>query len=265
MKKGFLIFIIICILLLIAGITILVIGLRNGGSLTFNVDYKKGIISSSDSKNLTEGSQKFDEFDSIDINVDAASISFENGTEYKVEYSLPEDDVSSIKVENGTLKISSKMDGFNFSFNSNGITEKNDPYIKITMPEGTSLSVVSLNVDYGEITLGGFDMEKLTIDSDAGNMNITDSSIGELKIECDAGNVEVSDSKADTIDIKNDYGNIDLALNAEEADYDIDVEIDFGTLSLNGKKLKSDYTVKNGKDKKISISTDAGDVSIDFK
>ena len=45
----------------------------------------------------------------------------------------------------------------------------------------------------------------------------------------------------------------------------MDIEIDYGDLSVNGNKIKNDYTVNNGKDKKISISADAGDVSIDFK
>ena len=283
MKKGFLIFIISCIVLLLAGVAVLAIGLANGGSLAFNIDYGKGLIKTAEEMSLVEGSVESGEFSNVDIDIDAASIRFVYGSGYSVKYKLYEDKIPDIEVDGNTLKIKSKKKSFNLSFNTTAFS-KSDPYIEITVPEGTKLSDVKLNVDYGDVQIDGFEFDSLSINDDAGNaeisdficgkidmdlnygnLDITGSDIEEFTVNADAGNIEVSDTKIDKIDINNDYGDVDISLNAEEADYDIDIEIDFGDLSINGKKYKSEYKTDNGKDKEIKINADSGDVSIEFK
>lgn len=286
MKKGFLAFIIICLLLLAAGITILVIGLKNGGSIIFNIDFTKGIIKTKANETITEGSVDVDEFKNISVDIHAGEVKLVKGSSFNVKYSLYEEDIPDIKVDGGTLKVVSKKKNDFFQVNT-GVFTNNDSdklYVEITVPDGTEFGNVTINDSYGKITLDSFVFDTLTIDSDAGDVNfcsvtsekvevnvdygnleITGSTIDDMTVDCDAGNVEVSDSKIDNIEINNDYGDVDIDLNAEKADYYIDIDVDYGNLSVDGNKYKNSFSENKGKDKSVIINSDAGDVDLQFK
>ena len=93
---------------------------------------------------------------------------------------------------------------------------------------------------------------------------MTNSTINTVTITDNTGNISVSESKVSDININSDTGLINLSLIGEESDYSIKADIDTGSITVNGKKMKDSYQVDAGKNK-IIIDSDTGSVNIDFK
>lgn len=300
MKKGLKIVLITCVILFILGGIFIAVGLANGGSMAYYIDYKNHKISSAVETELVSSNDQLDAFNEFDIDVDAAKVTIVKGDSYNVEYKLYKRENTSINVENGKLVITTKSEKNTINFGL--FTDDQNPYIKITIPENAELSNgkintdagsvilndlnmkdLSLGVDYGEVeikdssfnnldietnagsvTFDNVKAEKSAINTDYGDVNITGTEVGDIKLDMDAGDLDVDSTKLDNIEIDGDYGDVDLKLIGEKADYEFRVSVDAGEISVDGEKEGTKYNSNEGKDKKIKIDVDAGDVDIEF-
>ena len=300
MKKGLKIVLITCVILFILGGIFIAVGIANGGSMAYYIDYKNHKISSSVETELISGNDQLDAFSEFDIDVDAAKVTIVKGDSYNVEYKLYKRENTSINVENGKLVITTKIEKNTFNFDI--FSDDQNPYIKITIPENAELSNGKINTDAGSVILSNLDMkdlslgadygeveikdssfnnldietnagsvtfdnvkaEKAVINTDYGDVNITGTEVGDIKLDMDAGDLDVDSTKLDNIEIDGDYGDVELKLIGEKADYEFRVSVDAGKISVDGEKEGTKYNSNEGKDKKIKIDVDAGDVDIDF-
>ena len=282
MKKGLVITLIACGVLLLVGGILFVIGLLSGGKLFFNIDFKNHrIITSSDSE-MVGGLVTLDEFNKIDLNVPAAKVKLLKGDSYMIKYEVYDTELIKAEVQDKKLEVRTIKDGNDVTgFN---IINNKEPYVEITVPEGTKFEECKFFTNAGNVNLDDFEIRNLTIeenagnitlnkitsdsieiDVNAGNVELTNSETNKLSIEVDAGNIEVSETRADNIDMESSFGSVTLGLIGEEADYGIDADVDAGSLIVNGKNKKNHYKANSDKDKKIEINASAGEVNISFK
>ena len=301
MKKGIKIFILLMLALFLIGGVLIIVGVANGGSMALNIDHKnKKVYTNS---KLYEGVETPDSIKNIDIHIDVADINIKRGDSYKIEYHFRSYNTPIIKTENDTFIIdTSPSNEIIFNYNFDFSTIKEDNYINITVPENADLSNTKLNVDVGNINIDSVNNSSLNIDLDTGKLNLananiddlvydlntgdttinsitgtklsgdidtgkfdmTNSTINAVTITDNTGNISVSESKVSDININSDTGLINLSLIGEESDYSIKADIDTGSITVNGKKMKDSYQVDAGKNK-IIIDSDTGSVNIDFK
>lgn len=242
-----------------------------------------------------------EEIHSLDLSVDVGEMVVEWGDTFLVEVEHPRDGFS-CEIKDGTLVVDE--DGFGSPwqfFDGNG-----HPVIHVKVPAGITLLEVKCKVGIGSIAVSNIDAEsmeidvdagsftgfvrvdgKLHIDVDAGSAEITRGSCGgNLSVDVDAGSVSLWEFEGRTADFDADAGSIeysgvlegswkadcdvgsvDISLQAQERDYNYNVENDMGSVEIGGQSFSgfSDHTkVENGANKTASIDCDMGSVYVSF-
>lgn len=129
----------------------------------------------------------------------------------------------------------------------------------------STISDLDVQSNAGNIVFDEIESDQIKLDIDYGNLEISDSQVKKISVDADAGKIDINDIQSDDITIDADYGSTDLKMIGNEDDYDIEVEVDYGDFSLNGKDQNNKYKANNDKEKKIKINSDAGDVNIRFE
>ena len=196
---------------------------------------------------MTEGSKELEgEVTEVIFDVDFGDIKVAYGDAFAVSYSMPESLVPTIDLDDGTLNIKSGGNqNLSFPFNTSG-----DYEIYLTLPEGTELESLNINLDAGNIDIIGIKTADLNMDVDAGDIELSDIESDNFRIDVDAGNFELKNVNVGNVTIDVDAGNIDIrksvitkltadvdAGNIESHDSTISggsCEVDMGNISLNG-------------------------------
>ena len=188
----------------------------------------------------------------FDASFTEASIVY--GNEFSVAYSMPEELVPTVSFKNGTLTVKSGSNRLtNIPMN---VTK--DLYITITIPEGTELDRVSVNVDAGDLNIADLKAGTVELDIDAGNIDMKGVEADKIVIDCDAGNIDVGNCIADKFTLDLDAGNADF----DDCEIDtIDADVDAGNFdarncTINGGRCKTSLG-------NISLSGNIGDVKTD--
>ena len=215
------------------------------------------------------------EIDSLDLNIDVGEFTVQIGGEFRVEaYDFR--DSMRCEVRNGTLFVDEgEWEGF-FGIWNEGSNNKN-PYIVLTVPEGTVFEKVKYDVGVGSMMTGEITAKSVEIDVDAGYffgelLNATDkmkvdvdagsavvqssSCQGRLTVDVDAGEAILSGFVSSAVDfdvdagsayyegtISGDWkadcdvGNIELCLEGEETLYNYVVDNDLGNVNIGGQNF----------------------------
>ena len=186
----------------------------------------------------------------INIDVSCADLTVKYGSEFTVEYSMPRDLVPTVRFDDGTLSVKNGGTNIRIPFNYSG-----NLYIIVTIPEGTSLENVTIDVDAGNVDISDLVTEDLIMNIDAGNLNMDGIEAAKIDIDCDAGNLDVEGCTADKFIIRLDAGNADI----DDCTIDtIDANVDAGSLDANHCTINGgtcDVSLGN-----ISLSGNIGDV-----
>ena len=271
MKKGLIITVIALIGIFLLGAVLIVVGIFSGGTLDFNIDYGGHRVRNGKETSFVSGEMAVKEFDSFDIDVSAAKVSFVEGDDYKVTYKLIGEKDPDIEVsDSGELKIKSREEN-GFSFNLGDLIGENgddkNVFIELQVPKGKSFKDSKINANAGDINVDGHDFENLTIEANAGNVGISNSKLNELSINANAGNINLKSVDANKIDLSANAGNLGFdKVNASE----VKVDIDYGEFNVTNSELtKLDGQLDAGNaeltDLKVSnlkMDLDYGDLEI---
>ncbi|MCR5655320.1 MAG: DUF4097 domain-containing protein [Lachnospiraceae bacterium] len=198
-------------------------------------------------ENVTDTISVDEEVTAVSVDVDAAEISVKSGEETSVKYNMPSNLVPKVSVEDGVLKVTSKVK-HNVDFHFFGSREYR---IDIVVKRGTALEDISFIADAGDISIDEIETKDMSIDADAGDIEMEAIKADKISIKTDAGNIELGNSKIGTYDIDSDAGNVEVddstikefrvkvdAGNVEVENSTVDggsVETDMGNISLSGK------------------------------
>lgn len=158
--------------------------------------------------------------------------------------------------------------------------------VYLYLPKGMVLSTIDIEMGAGnlesialaaddidlEAGAGSFEIEGLSgneadIVTGAGSITVGKADIRELNMEAAAGAIEVTGSVSGNVDIDCAAGSIDLILDAEEADFDYEIECSVGGVTINGNEytgLATERSVDNGAMKEMNIECAAGSVVVEF-
>ena len=201
------------------------------------------------------------EFTALRLDVDVAEITVAPGDAFHVEYGLcnePEIDTT----DDGTLTIREKAqdhwwDGIHF-------TQESKPYVNVTVPEGTVLTLVDVNVDVGDVEVSRLELGALHVDADVGNLDCREMAVtGAVQMEVDTGDITF-DGSAARIDADTDVGSLKFLLPGTAADWAMELETDVGDITVDGIHQGDRYETRGGQ-YQLEAETDTGDVEVAFQ
>lgn len=185
----------------------------------------------------TFNSEAIGEFTELEVKLKVGGITIERGSkwEIKTKYSKPYLKPS-YTLRNGKLTVS--QDGYNKKTTGN-----NNCIVIITVPFGTELEKLSIDVNVGAVELSGFDIVKGSIDTDVGAIEI--SNVGFTNLELDS-----------------DVGAVSIELVEPLNNYNINIDSDLGGIVVDGKNQKRRYSQKSSSDKRLRIDTNIGGIEV---
>lgn len=214
-----------------------------GLSSFFNIFEKENAVAKTADFNL--------DVTNINVDVDSANVIIEEGDAPSISYTFPESNEIILTQDNGIL-----------NFKDNGNKEKSgisfgrfNKEVRITVPRDREFASVNVKTDSGNINIGNIKCSDIKTNLDSGNL-ILSGTARSLKAEADSGNIDVKgnfeniDAEADSGNItlsgdlhnvkaKADSGNITVNSNRPETEMVLNLDVDSGDITLNGKKIKS--------------------------
>jgi DUF4097 and DUF4098 domain-containing protein YvlB len=285
--------------LLVGGLAACVAGYAAGGmkDVVFTAAGRPQVVDWSDGKQLIQVDETFDDVSAIKINVDAMSkVVVKEGPTFSVKgQSLAAlGEFKAGRAADGTLEVTqgSERKGWWFGFSFPGLFAGRDgldsSYLEVTVPRGTSLSAVGLDVDagavrveniaagriainasYGDVEVENLTADAITADSSSGDIKAkgltcgsfnTRSSYGATEVEnvdakvasvdSSAGRIEIDDLSApESLTVDSSYGDVELAaVNVGTAK----IDLASGNFSADG------FSVSNS----LKIDSSYGDIAI---
>ncbi|MCR5640331.1 MAG: DUF4097 domain-containing protein [Lachnospiraceae bacterium] len=270
---------IIAAAVLALGIIVVGVGVFLGGSLSYGIDYQRHNLSTN--RDVMDETMEVESFKNMDIQLSAADLQVVYGDSYEVHYVLPERLVPAVKVEGDTLRITSPS---NIDWNVGlQLFEDVDYGVVITVPEGTKLGDVKLNIDAGDTTVNDISAESLTVDTDAGDVNVEKTTTTTLHADTNAGDVEFTAVTSDRVEAKSDAGEIkverldakDIRLESnagditgtvvgEKEDYAGEAEADVGDVTIDGADEGRKCHFGKKAERELHIDVSVGDAEIEF-
>ncbi|MBQ3544268.1 MAG: DUF4097 family beta strand repeat protein [Lachnospiraceae bacterium] len=201
-----------------------------------------------------------DDFDSIDLEVDAADVVIKEGEEFAIEYTLYEG--ATFEVKNNTLYIN-KYEGEYINIGIN--LETKDTYLTIYIPKDKDINIKKMDVDMGDIEIkndSGWRLNNINIDADMGDIEIEGKVEGKIDIEADMGDVDIKGYLQCDISVGADMGDVDICTYYNEEYYNYEIDVDMGEKNIEkngGEMLEGDYRFD------IEVECDMGDVNLTFE
>lgn len=227
---------------------------------------------------LKEGSfsDNLDAFLAIQMDIAVAEVIVQNGDGFSIEYEGSEALKPQYSVENNTLLIKSKTKRLHLP---TSVTGK----LVLTIPNQTELTDVVFDVDAGSIVAHNLVAKSMDIDVDAGNVEMYDSSCDKVTVDVDAGNVywengtflsveakadmgniEFRDCAFDVFEAEADLGNVEVHSSKSLDDYSMNIEVDLGGASINGRDFMGGYKVKGDSAHRVELKVSLGNAEITY-
>lgn len=201
------------------------------------------------------------DFNAVDINIKSGNLKVEAGDEFLIEW---DSKISSVEYEidqDGILRVMQELES--------GINAPRDTRIKITLPESQMYEKISIGTKAGNIELKDIMVDELLIDSVAGKVELEDITAAKTIISSTAGKVDFKGEILESAAIRSVAGNVNVTLDSIFEQYDYDLRVSAGNIAVDGRKYSSklaggEYSYSNGTGRKIDISSDAGNIKIEF-
>lgn len=177
------------------------------------------------------------------------------------------------------------LDGFDSSYDThdeclNVYANMGD--VVVAVPHGAVLEWLSVESDAGSITLDGIQMDALEINQSMGETVLKNCSWGYADIENDCGSVSGTKLSSEGLEVSADMGEVDLeggftgetgiessmgsvtlTLSGKQADYDIELESDLGSVTMNGHSSGRRISQSGGPDS-LEVSCNVGAIEVRF-
>lgn len=275
-------FLIICGIVVGAGLLLTVIGAAAGGldDATKLADHYTWISgpSEDEEQQLLDSSQTFD---SVKVSGDL-DLDIVKGNEDSVKLIYPKDSGTyNMDVENGTLVV-------NFDYQKKAIiqlsAEDSTPRLVITQKDPASIKNIDADLSWGDVDLEDLTAETVTLTLDDGDADLTRTQIGTLKVDMDYGDLETESITCGTvaaqlddgdcdldgtfnggINVNASYGDVEIRTKLAESQYTVKAETNYGDIEVGGLTREDGGTLHNGTGAyAMDLYADDGDISVTF-
>ena len=169
-------------------------------------------------------------------------------------------EVIKVKADNVDSDYDFKYDGMKAIISFDGVNNKKQAgNVTIYLPKNIRFNNTSLDFDASNITIEALKCNKLDLESDASKVTIKHLQVDEkTSIDNDMGDLRLNYLNTNSFDIENDMGNVKATMAEARNQYHVDKDGNLSSINVS----KTDEVVGN---KKISIDTDLGNVTIHFE
>lgn len=210
-------------------------------------------------------------FELLTIYNDSGNVDIEHLQAKKAELTL---DYGNLNLENftgDTLNLT--LDSGNVELGTISCKELTiyDDYGKVTGDNLSASTSILAELDSGNFEVEQLSTDKFSLTNDYGNTDIYSFTSTSSTFSIDSGSLSLLDADFKNIDISTDYGNVYLELRQDITEYNYDLFAEYGSISVNDETMEindedeSSYQKDNGKDRKINISSDSGNISVTTK
>lgn len=288
MDKKMKTFLMVCGIIVGAGLILSMIGIALGGVRGLAViDSRVPWIDLGSSGQQKEETLTSEKFSSIDVEADYGSLEFIASDRYAVEakynskYGAPE-----VRVSNGILQIKDNKKiqvGISLPF-IGGERSYNGTDIKIYYPKETIFDRVDIDNDVSELILRDLKAKTIDVAADSGDVTIQNAETDNLILSADIGDirgtgikaagteVEVSTGEvylegtfAGKTTINCDIGDCTLTTTLPKEAYSLKTESDLGSCTIDGMEVGGAHEVQNLQAaNSIHAQCDTGEVNLNF-
>lgn len=199
-------------------------------------------------------------FTSIDLNVDLGTVTIAAGDDYGVD----------IRAWGKGYEVDHWYSGDTLTIESNdsGSVLPTDCGSEITVyvPADVWLESLHVDLDLGDLTLSGLNLEYAEIDLDLGSLTgealtVTTS----FNVDADLGEVNLYGDLGEYVYISADLGSVQLGLTKPASEYCWELEADLGSASVDGKTVTTNGSVTGGYgNRTIEVDASLGSITVDF-
>ena len=229
-----------------------------------------------DEGTATESWVQVPAFSRIEVELDMGNVSVMPTGEYDLSFSGEHATLLDYEMDGDTLRITgtalSAMEFF---------TSGDEAAVTIGIPEDASLDAVDIHTAMGQVELGGFTANSLTVSTDLGNVSLDSVMASDADITLSMGDLTgYSLTTTDSLTVKNDMGdvyldgdfqgNTDITLSMGDLDlttwqsldtYSLDLDVTMGDLYLDGSTQYGSVRREGGPNQlKIANSMGSADV-----
>lgn len=128
--------------------------------------------------------------------------------------------------------------------------------------------VTSQNTDI-DIQAGALELEGCTLNNvnallTVGDLNAEDLISENFQGDFKLGNVSIEGDLTGTVDLAVDTGNVELSLTQEESIYDLNLQVDVGTIEVNNRDYLRDYTSQTSGENPMDVNVHMGIIDVEF-
>lgn len=130
--------------------------------------------------------------------------------------------------------------------------------------QGATFKALQLNSEYGDVKLADCNITDYEVTGENGSMEMVRLTASKVKAEADYGDIMIQDSTMNELTVTCENGNADVELGGNPEDYALDIALELGEFTFNGKEQGTPYNANDNKNKKISIVSEYGDVALNI-
>ena len=216
------------------------------------------LITDSDTPDINE---EYQEITSLDFEFEYSSVTIETGDKFSIEAYNVRNKLKTSEI-NGKWTIR-ENDRFNWwiPFGYKAST------VKITLPEEFIAQKCKIEVGAGKLTADMLSAAELELDLGAGDMKIKNFQAEDIDADVGAGNLNLTGDITRKGDFNAGAANISLMLKGNQKDFDYDIELGLGNISVGDKRYSgiADKKINNDAQKKISLECGVGNIDVKFE
>ncbi|MDR1042575.1 MAG: DUF4097 domain-containing protein [Clostridiales Family XIII bacterium] len=215
------IILIIGIALLLGGIGVGTAGFAMGGMKAVAIQASGlQVIDESHEAQIAKVDETFENVAAINVSLDSIeSVRVKEGPALTVrgQQFIPFGGLAAARAEDGTLAVTHSVKrtlpygiiDFPSVFRA-AINSHSSSYLEITVPQGTSLAAITIDLDLGGVEIDSAVAERMDIKVDAGKISASNLTCESFSIDSDFGDVDVQNVNANDVVVTGDSGNMKL-------------------------------------------------------
>lgn len=212
---------------------------------------------SDDAKNYGDGSSEstvLGDVTEVNIDMSLGEVVVVKGSQNSIEITSNVKEITpQYSLENGCLKVWQKS-------NQRNVTPVNME-VKVTVTVKDSLKKLSGKLNLGDMSVDGVECDTMDIELDLGDLEISGGAAKDLTAQNDLGNVELHKVDFETADVDCSLGNLEVELVGDYDDYNMDLTVSLGDLSIGKSDVTGHYNTGGG-EKTLKADVDMGDLEV---
>lgn len=234
-----------------------VMGVRDAWGWTFSDgDDKEASVSGNGAKE-----EDLKEFSSITVDADICDLNICVGNTYHIACKSKNTGEAEYQIDGGQLLVTQRNPK---RFDGGISTASRSCKVTITIPAGTELDGVNLDVAVGDIDVSGITAKQLDVTANVGEVDLEDAQLGDVVIDADVGDVNIEHCTFGNMNVEAAVGSIEIESPVSLADYTFDLSADIGQVEINGQNRKRKVKQDGSGPCLLKLKANVGEIEIEY-